>query len=169
MRFLFLLPFLSITTMVASFVDQKKLTVSSESFTENGTIPAKYSCEGEEFSPPLKITGIPAGTKSLALIVHDPDAPVQGGFTHWVVWNLDPSGNIPENFKGAEQGLNGAKKLGYKGRCPPSGTHHYHFKVYALDTRLTIGKQTDKAALERAMHGHALDEGELIGLYSKTK
>lgn len=165
----FLSAFLFIVTIMTSFTDQKKLTVTSIAFADNGTIPAKYSCEGEEISPPLHITGIPGGTKSLALILHDPDAAVEGGFTHWVVWNIDINGNIPENFKGAEQGLNGAKKQGYKGMCPPSGTHHYHFKVYALDSRLNIDKNTDKAGLEKAMAGHILGEGELIGLYTKTK
>lgn len=151
------------------FTNKIKLTVTSTSFRDNGMIPGKYSCEGEEISPPLKITDIPADTKSLALIVHDPDAPVKGGFTHWVVWNIDIDGNIPENFKKAEQGLNGSKKRGYKGMCPPSGTHHYHFKVYALDTSLNIDINMDKPGLEKAMSGHVLEEGELVGLYAKTK
>ncbi|HEY8780590.1 MAG TPA: YbhB/YbcL family Raf kinase inhibitor-like protein [Mucilaginibacter sp.] len=146
-----------------------RLTVTSTSFTDNGLIPAKYSCEGQEVNPPLHITGVPDDAKSLALIVHDPDAPAKGGFTHWVVWNIDTKGNIPENFKGAEQGLNGAKKEGYKGMCPPSGTHHYHFMVYALNTRLSISKNTDKAGLEKAMHGHILAEGDIVGLYKKMK
>ncbi|MDB4924424.1 YbhB/YbcL family Raf kinase inhibitor-like protein [Mucilaginibacter sp.] len=168
-RFLSLLFILLIIILMIAFTHQTKLTVTSASFTANGMIPVKYSCEGEEISPPLTITAIPAGTKSLALILHDPDAPVTGGFTHWVVWNIDTSGNIPEHFKNAEQGLNGSKQPGYKSICPPSGTHHYHFKVYALDTRLNIGISTDKPALEKAMSGHVLAEGELIGLYAKTK
>ena len=168
-RFISITFFLFIIIIMTSFINKTRLTVTSTSFTGNGLIPAKYSCEGEEISPPLNISGIPAGTKSLALIVHDPDAPVKGGFTHWVVWNMDISGNIPENFKNAEQGLNGTKKQGYKGMCPPSGTHHYHFKAYALDTRLNIDINTDKAGLEKAMSGHILAEGELIGLYAKAK
>jgi len=160
---------LVIITVMTSFTGKAKLTVTSASFANNAMIPSKYSCEGQEVSPPLSISGIPAGAKSLALIVHDPDAPVQGGFTHWVVWNIDVQGSIPENFKGADQGLNGAKTPGYKGMCPPSGTHHYHFMVYALDTRLNIGKSTGKAGLESAMHGHILAEGDLVGLYAKTK
>ncbi len=91
-----------------------------------------------------------------------------GGFTHWVVWNIAIDGNIPEDFKGAEQGWNGAKKAGYIGMCPPTGTHHYHFKVYALDTQLTLDKSTDKAGLEKAMTGHILAEGEIVGLYKKV-
>jgi Raf kinase inhibitor-like YbhB/YbcL family protein len=169
MRFFSTLSVLFIIIAMTSFINRAKLTVTSTSFADNGTIPAKYSCEGEEASPPLNITGIPAGTKSLALILHDPDAPVKGGFTHWVVWNIDINGNIPENFRGAEQGLNGAKKPGYIGMCPPSDTHHYLFKVYALDSRLTIDKNTDKQGLEKAMLSHILGEGELVGLYKKTK
>jgi len=154
---------------MTSFTGKAKLTVTSAAFANNAMIPSKYSCEGQEVSPPLSVSGIPAGTKSLALIVHDPDAPVQGGFTHWVVWNIDVQGSIPENFKGADQGLNGAKTAGYKGMCPPSGTHHYHFMVYALNTRLSISKSTGKAGLENAMHGHILAGGDLVGLYAKTK
>ena len=153
---------------MASFIPQPALTVTSASFKHVGNIPSKYSCEGTEASPPLQVSNIPAGTKSLALIVHDPDAPVKGGFTHWVMWNIDINGSIPENFKGAEQGLNGAKKPGYIGMCPPSGTHHYYFKVYALDTKLNIDKNSDKAALEKAMEDHVLAEGELVGLYRKA-
>jgi hypothetical protein len=164
-----LLLILFISTVMASFTNEIKLTVTSTSFTDNGMIPKKYSCEGEEISPPLKITDIPAGTKSLALTVHDPDAPAKGGFTHWVIWNIDLDGNIPENFKNAEQGLNGSNKQGYKGMCPPSGTHHYHFKAYALNTRLNINRNTDKAGLEKAMRGHIMGEGELVGLYTKAK
>jgi Raf kinase inhibitor-like YbhB/YbcL family protein len=169
MRFSSIPIVLVIITVMTSFTDKTKLTITSAGFNSNGMIPSKYSCEGEEVSPPLSVHGIPAGAKSLALILHDPDAPVKGGFTHWVVWNIDIKGDIPENFKGADQGLNGAKKPGYKGMCPPSGTHHYHFMVYALDTRLSISKNTDKAGLESAMHGHILAEGELVGLYAKTK
>jgi Raf kinase inhibitor-like YbhB/YbcL family protein len=160
---------LFIIIAMTSFTNEIKLSVTSTSFTNNGLIPAKYSCEGEEISPPLKITDIPPGAKSLALTVHDPDAPAKGGFTHWVVWNIDTNGNIPENFKNAEQGMNGSNKAGYKGMCPPSGTHHYHFKVYALNTRLTIERNTDKSGLEKAMRTHIMAEGELVGLYAKTK
>ena len=92
-----------------------------------------------------------------------------GGFTHWVMWNIPTDGKIPEDYKGAEQGLNGIKKSGYKGMCPPTGTHHYHFLVYALDTKLTMDKNTDKAGLEKAMEGHILATGDLVGLYKKAK
>jgi Raf kinase inhibitor-like YbhB/YbcL family protein len=156
--------------VVTSFFNSPALKISSTSFVNNGSIPAKYSCEGKEVSPPLVITDIPSGVKSLAIILHDPDAPMEGGFTHWVVWNIEPGDTkIPENFKGAQQGMNGAKKLGYIGMCPPSGTHHYHFRVYALDTKLGLDKNTDKTGLEKSMQGHVLAEGDLVGLYKKIK
>jgi len=170
MRLLTTLSILGTVAAITSFSNSPKLKITSTSFANNGSIPSKYSCEGEEVSPPLLISDIPSGTKSLAIILHDPDAPREGGFTHWVVWNIDPgNNNIPENFKGAQQGLNGAGQPGYKGMCPPSGTHHYHFMVYALDTKLDIDKKTDKTGLEKSMQGHILAQGDLVGLYKKTK
>jgi len=145
------------------------LIITSTSFPVDGNIPTKYTCEGNNTSPALHIESLPAGTKSLAIIVHDPDAPMAGGFTHWVAWNIAPMSNIPENFKNGEQGLNGAGKAGYMGPCPPSGTHHYHFMVYALDAKLKLDKNTNKVGLEKAMQGHILQQGDLIGLYKKVK
>jgi Raf kinase inhibitor-like YbhB/YbcL family protein len=161
---------LAAAAAVTAFSTIPKLKVSSTAFVNNGSIPAKYSCEGEEISPSLIINDIPADARSLAIIVHDPDAPREGGFTHWVVWNIDVAyKTLPENFKGAIQGLNGAGQPGYKGMCPPTGTHHYHFMVYALDTKLSIDPKTDKAGLEKGMQGHVLAQGELVGLYKKSK
>ena len=150
-----------------AFTRQTKLAVRSPAFAANGMIPGKYSCEGAEVSPPLTVTGIPPGAKSLAITVHDPDAAKPGGVTHWVAWNLPADGNIPENFKGGAQGLNSDNKPGYKGMCPPSGTHHYHFRIYAVDTILSIDSRTDKSGLEKALQGHILAEAGLIGLYRK--
>ncbi len=156
--------------MLSAFSYSPALQISSSAFSNNGNIPMKYTCEGEQVSPPLSISGVPSKARSLAIIVHDPDAPMQGGFTHWVVWNIDPADtNIPEGFDGADQGWNGAKKTGYIGMCPPSGTHHYHFSVYALDTKLDISKQTGKEGLEKAMKGHILAQADLTGLYKKIK
>jgi Raf kinase inhibitor-like YbhB/YbcL family protein len=170
MHLLTTLSILGTMAAMTSNLNTSNLKVTSPAFANNGRIPVKYSCEGEEDSPPLLITDIPAGTKSLAIILHDPDAPRKGGFTHWVVWNINPGqNNIPENFKGAQQGLNSAGRPGYMGMCPPSGIHHYHFMVYALDTNLDIDKKTDKASLERSMQGHVLAEDDLVGLYKKTK
>jgi Raf kinase inhibitor-like YbhB/YbcL family protein len=159
--------FTAMMSMVS--VANAQLTVTSKSFADNGSIPLKYSCEGEQVSPPLQVSNVPAGAKSLALILHDPDAARPGGFTHWVAWNIDTNGDMPEGFKGGEQGHSGAGKPGYIGMCPPSGTHHYHFMVYALDTKLNLDITSDKAALEKAMEGHILAKGELVGLYKKEK
>ena len=145
------------------------LTITSPVFQANGNIPAKYTCEGDNSSPALHIDAIPEGCKSLAIIVHDPDAPASGGFTHWVAFNIDPMTDIPQNYKGGIQASNGAGKTGYTGPCPPSGTHHYHFMVYALDTKLSLDKKAGKAQLEKAMEGHILSKGDLVGLYKRSK
>jgi hypothetical protein len=152
-----------------SIIMNAMLTVTSPAFGANTMIPIKYTCEGTSVSPALHIGEFPAQTKSLAIIVHDPDAGRPGGFTHWVAFNIDPTADISEGFKGGVQAMNGAQKAGYMGPCPPTGTHHYHFMVYALDTRLDITAQAGKAELEKAMEGHILAQGDLIGLYKKTK
>ena len=154
---------------IVSFTTTASLTITSSDFKNDDMIPAKFTCEGDNTSPALHISGIPSGAKTVALILHDPDAPMKGGFTHWVMWNLPADGNITANYTGAMQGLNGMGKSGYKGMCPPTGTHHYHFMVYALDTKLELDKATDKAALEKAMEGHILATGDLVGLYKKMK
>lgn len=154
--------------VLASFKAAATLTITSSAFQNNGNIPSVYTCEGKQINPPLQVAGIPAGAKSLALILHDPDAAREGGFTHWVMYNIPVTGKIDEDYKGAEQALNGAKKAGYIGMCPPNGVHHYHFMVYALDTELTLDKTTtDKQSLEKAMQGHMLAQGDLVGLYKK--
>src|ERR1700743_1346568 len=145
------------------------LAVSSPAFGPNAMIPAKFSCEGASVSPALRLGNVPAQTKSLAIIVHDPDADKPGGFTHWVAFNIDPMQDIPEGFKGGVQALNGGGKAGYTGPCPPTRVHHYHFMVYALDTQLDLGGSAGKAELEKAMQGHILAQGELVGLYKKMK
>jgi Raf kinase inhibitor-like YbhB/YbcL family protein len=152
-----------------SLILYASLMVTSPSFGANAMIPMKYTCEGASISPELHLGDIPAATKSLAIIMHDPDAPHPGGFTHWTVWNIDPMRVIPESFKGGVQGLNGAGKAGYTGPCPPTGTHHYHFVVYALDTRLDLNANSGKDELEKAVQGHILARGELVGLYKRMK
>ena len=143
------------------------LTVSSTAFQSNGMIPSKYTCDGTNINPPLKIAGAPSGAKSLAIILEDPDAP-NGTFVHWVTWNIKPTDMIAENFAIGIQGNNGAGKLGYMGPCPPTGTHHYHFKVYALDAMLDLKAGADKKTLEAAMQNHVVGYGELIGTYAKA-
>ena len=143
-----------------------QMTVTSPAFTHNGPIPRKYTCQGEDISPPLVITNIPAGTKTLALIVDDPDAPM-GTWIHWVVFNIAPKSEIPENSVPGLQGINDFRRKDYGGPCPPSGTHRYFHKVYALDTVLLLKEGITKRQLEVAMEGHILAQAELIGLYKK--
>jgi Raf kinase inhibitor-like YbhB/YbcL family protein len=148
----------------ASFM--KELQVRSPAFQQNQPIPKKYSCKGNGINPPLSIEGAPKEAKTLALIMDDPDAP-SGTFDHWIVWNIPPSTkSIEENTVPGTEGLNGMRKKGYTGPCPPSGTHKYFFKVYALDTELKLGSNSRKSDAEKAMQGHILAKGELIGLFS---
>jgi Raf kinase inhibitor-like YbhB/YbcL family protein len=144
------------------------LQISSPSFNSNGTIPSKFTCEGENVNPALLIRNIPGKTVTLALIVDDPDAP-GGTFDHWIVWNIRPLEKISENSIPGIEGINGFGKKQFKGPCPPTGTHRYFFKLYALDTSLNIPAGSTKQALEKAMKGHILGYGELVGLYKKIK
>ncbi len=144
------------------------MTLTSPDFGSGDPIPVQYSCKGKNFNPPLTIHDVPANTQSIALVLHDPDAPVAGGFTHWVIYNLDPhTTDILTNVipAGSTQGKNGSGKTGYTGPCPPSGTHHYHFTVYALDTKLDL-KDADKTQLEQAMQNHIVSQAELVGTFA---
>ncbi|MBI5576307.1 MAG: YbhB/YbcL family Raf kinase inhibitor-like protein [Deltaproteobacteria bacterium] len=145
------------------------LFIASPAFEDQGLIPPKYTCDGADVNPPLSIGNIPVKTKSLALVVDDPDAPM-GTWVHWVMWNMGPGvDSVPENSipKGALQGTNDFRKQGYGGPCPPSGTHRYYFKLYALDAPLALQPGATKAQLEQAMKGHLLGKAELIGLYRR--
>ena len=145
----------------------KELSVKSPAFEENKQIPKKYSCDGNDINPPLSIEGVPKETKTLALLMDDPDAP-SGTFDHWVVWNIPRSTvKIGENTVPRTEGINSARQRGYMGPCPPSGTHRYFFKVYALDTELNLGDNSRKKDVEKALKNHILAKGELIGLYSR--
>lgn len=154
------------------------LNITSPAFADNASIPRKYTCEGEDISPPLQWSGVPAGTKSLALIVDDPDAPdpkaPKTTWVHWVLYNIPPTGTgLPENEakagvpKGALPGLNDWKRTGYGGPCPPIGRHRYFHKLYALDTVLPDLKKPTKAQLLEAMKGHVLAEAQFLGTYEK--
>ena len=146
-----------------------ELTISSPAFGHNGSIPAKYTCDGKDINPPLAIGNVVPGTKSLALVVDDPDAPV-GTWVHWVLWNIDPNTTeIREDSvpKGAIQGINDFRKHNYGGPCPPSGTHRYFFKIYALDTLLNPAPNSGKAEIEKKMQGHILAQAEIVGLYKR--
>lgn len=154
------------------------MTIASPAFMHNGAIPARHTCDGVNISPQLEWTGVPAGTKSLALIVDDPDAPDPDSprmtWVHWVLYNIlsDASGlteGIAEKKlpAGTMQGINDWHRTGYGGPCPPIGKHRYFFKLYALDTLLPDLKHPTKAVLEKAMQDHVLARSELIGLYQR--
>jgi Raf kinase inhibitor-like YbhB/YbcL family protein len=169
-RIILLLPVLTIfvaTPLVAKEVKQMKLT--SPAFKQNEAIPAQFSCGGQDTSPPLVIEGAPKEAKSLALVLDDPDAPA-GTWVHWVLWNIDPGttqiaqGSVPP---GAEQGVNSWQRKSYGGPCPPSGTHRYFFRLYALKERLNLPSSTTRKELDRAMQGKILAQTELLGLFSR--
>ena len=146
------------------------LRISSTAFEHNGNIPKKYTCQGDDVNPPLRIEGIPSGAKSLVLIADDPDAP-RGDWVHWVVWNISPETRIIEEDSvpsGAIQGMNDFSKTDYGGPCPPSGTHRYFFKVFALDNVLNLPSSSRKPDILRAIQGHVIDKGELVGMYRKS-
>lgn len=145
------------------------MLIASAAFERNTSIPAKYTCDGENVSPPLTFSGVPESAKSLAFIMDDPDAP-RATWVHWTVWNIDPKTiNIAANSAppGIVEGKTSSGKSGYGGPCPPSGTHHYYFKLYALDTTLNLDESAEKQDLESAMAGHVLGQAELVGTYSK--
>lgn len=144
------------------------MKIKSPEFENNGSIPSKFTCEGKDVNPALIIEDIPEGAKSLALIMDDPDAPM-GTWVHWVVFNMPVVSKIEEDSIPGTQGINNARKLEYHGPCPPSGTHRYFFKIYALDAMLNLKEGISKGALEKAMQGHILDKAELIGLYKRGR
>ena len=151
------------------------LTLASPVFQEGSAIPSRYTCEGQDVSPPLRWSGAPAGTISLALIADDPDAPGKT-WVHWVVYNLPPSTvELLEAFPsqerlsdGTHQGATDFGRVGYGGPCPPSGTHRYFFKLYALDAALSLPSKATKQQLEAAMQGHILAHTQLMGTYRRS-
>ncbi|MDJ0533272.1 MAG: YbhB/YbcL family Raf kinase inhibitor-like protein [Xenococcaceae cyanobacterium MO_207.B15] len=150
------------------------MKLTSKAFDTNGIIPPQFTCDGKDISPPLSWSEPPANTKSFALICDDPDAP-RKTWVHWVVYNLPPSTRfLPEAVsggitiaQGGLQGINDFRKLSYGGPCPPGGTHHYFFKLYALDRMLALESGATKAEVEAAMKGHILAEAQLIGRYCR--
>ena len=147
-------------------VSYRQMQVLSPAFNENEPIPAKYTCDGANINPALHIDHIPEEARSLAIIVDDPDAP-RGIWVHWVIWNVPVTHHLAENYTRGIQGSNDSGDKGYDGPCPPSGTHRYFFKVYALDGNLELSPNADKADLEKAMAGHIIGFGELVGLYKR--
>jgi Raf kinase inhibitor-like YbhB/YbcL family protein len=146
---------------------KKLLTLTSPAFEPNGSIPSKYTCDGTDVNPPLRVEKVPDGARSLAIVVDDPDAPA-GTWVHWVMWNIPVTNEIGEDEAPGLQGMNDFSKHRYNGPCPPGGMHRYFFKVYALDDVLNIPASSDKGDLERAMAPHLLAYGELIGRYSRV-
>jgi Raf kinase inhibitor-like YbhB/YbcL family protein len=153
---------------------EMEIKVMSPAFEEGGLIPSKYTCDGADISPPLQWETVPEGAKSIALINDDPDAPM-GTWVHWVLFNLPaetkelaenipPDGTLPS---GARQGTNDFRKIGYGGPCPPRGTHRYFFKIYALDAQVDLPAGATKSQLLKAMEGHILAQGQLIGKYKR--
>jgi Raf kinase inhibitor-like YbhB/YbcL family protein len=144
-----------------------KLVVTSSRIKNNGDIPSRFTCDGENINPPLLIKYIPFGAKSLVLIMEDPDAGET--FDHWIVWNIPPEEYIPENSVPGVQGRNGFGRNAYGGPCPPTGRHRYFFKVYALNTMLKLPEGSSKKQLLQAMEPFILSAGEMIGLYRKME
>jgi Raf kinase inhibitor-like YbhB/YbcL family protein len=144
----------------------QNIKVFSSAFASNGSIPGKYTCDGEDINPPLEFEGIPEKAESLVLIVDDPDAPTKT-FTHWIVWNIEPVAKIDEDSIPGVEGINDFRKIGYGGPCPPSGTHRYFFRVYALGKKLELKAGAGRKELENEMIGHIVAEGELMGKYRK--
>jgi len=151
-----------------------KMEITSEAFNDGGPIPLKYTCDGDDISPPLEWANIPEGTQTLALVCDDPDAPM-GIWVHWVLYNIPPHLNrLPEHIppekeleNGICQGMSDFKKIGYGGPCPPSGTHRYFFKIYALDSKLDLPPGATKAHVTIAMEGHVLGQAHLMGTYMR--
>jgi Raf kinase inhibitor-like YbhB/YbcL family protein len=144
------------------------ISITSSSFQAGSDIPAKFTCNGTNVNPELQISAVPNDAKSLVLIVDDPDAP-RGLFTHWIVWNIDPkTTRIAEKSAPATgvQGTNDFSKPNYGGPCPPSGTHRYFFKIFALNATLELKPGARRGELDAATRGHVLAQGELMGRYS---
>lgn len=168
----------AIATMLTAFASEKtkpmNIKVTSSAFVEGGMIPKQYTCDGKDVSPPLKWEGVPDTAKTIALICDDPDAPM-GTWVHWVLFNLPAKvQELPENVppaktlpNGAKQGTNDFGRIGYGGPCPPGGTHRYYFKVYALDCELKLDAGATKAQLLKAMEGHIVAQGQLMGKYKR--
>jgi Raf kinase inhibitor-like YbhB/YbcL family protein len=152
------------------------ITITSQAFKHMQPIPSQYTCDGADISPPLSWSNVPPATKSIALICDDPDAPA-GTWVHWVVYDLPPAtDSLPENIPkidtlpgGGTQGKNDFRRIGWNGPCPPGGTHRYFFKINALDTMLNLPAGKTKAEIEKAMKGHILAKGEIVGTYTRKR
>jgi len=160
--------------MIAAPDPEPTLVLTSSAFENGGTVPLRYTCSGHNTSPALEWTGVPDRTRSLALILDDPDAPM-GTFVHWVVYNLSPAAKgLPEGVSASatvadgEEGVNGDSSSGYTGPCPPPGKpHHYHFRLYALDQKLELKSGAAARQVEAAIKGHVVGSAELVGVFKR--
>jgi Raf kinase inhibitor-like YbhB/YbcL family protein len=147
------------------------MIITSSAFDNKGAIPKKFTCDGGDINPDLLIQNVPPEARSLALILHDPDAPRVGGFTHWTVWNIDPATTLIKDESippGSVEGANGAGKTGYVGPCPPPGTpHRYQFQLYALDAILDLPEGAPVAVLQKEIDAHMIARAELVGFYAR--
>lgn len=152
-----------------SIIVPKDMKLASSAFANEEKIPVEFTCDGKKIHPPFSVSEIPDRTKSLAMIVDDPDAPM-GTFTHWVIWNIDPDakeiapGGVPQK---SQEGTNSAGTIGYVAPCPPNGSHRYFFTLFALDTTIGLDGKAKKADLENAMKGHIIEQTNLIGSYGR--
>ena len=146
----------------------KNLSVTSPAFKNKEKLPVKYTCDGKGVNPSLVVGDIPSEAETLVLIVEDPDAP-SGRFDHWIVWNIPTDEKIEESSVPGLEGLNSSGKTNYSSPCPPSGTHHYRFTLYALDTKLDLKGGASKAQLLKAMKGHVLAETKIVALYKRNR
>jgi Raf kinase inhibitor-like YbhB/YbcL family protein len=161
---------IALPTLASFAAGDTKMKITSSAFQQAGNIPSKFTCDGADSSPPLQIADIPSGAKSLVLIVDDPDAP-GGLFTHWIVWNISPQ-TMAISEASAPKGVHGQNDFGksdYGGPCPPSGTHRYYFRIFALDRELDLPPGSRRTQLDAAMKGHVVAQGELIGRYARKK
>lgn len=165
-----LMMLLLISTLHVSSIaaDALKLQISSPAISDGATIPNEFTCSGKNQSPPLSWTDVPSNTKSLALLVEDPDAPV-GTFVHWVVYDISPgTTGVKPGVSNGKEGLNSAGKAAYMGPCPPPGNpHHYHFRLFALDTNLAVEAQPNVQAVRTAMQGHIIQSADLVGIFGR--
>jgi Raf kinase inhibitor-like YbhB/YbcL family protein len=153
-----------------------QLGLTSDAFTNGRPIPSSFTCDGNNTSPPLHWRGVPRNAKSLALSVFDPDAP-HGGFVHWVIYDIPANARglgagvptQPQLSDGTEQGRNGTGQVGYQGPCPPSGTHHYYFRLYALNNKPNLPPGASLAQLNQAIRGHVIAQGQLMGTYARSR
>ncbi len=154
---------------IKPIISKSKMKILSPAFQNNQQIPSKYTCDKANINPPLEFSDILQNAKSLVLIVDDPDAP-SGTWTHWTLWNIPPTTtkieekSVPQE---AVEGVTSFGKPGYGGPCPPSGTHHYFFKLYALDTTISLDSKADVKQLVQTISGHIIQEAQLVGLYSR--